>query len=119
MIVTDEKFLALKRELLQKGVLEARIVSNSMWPLIKTDDLIRIIPQKEDLKKNQIIVFKFGNHLFCHLFIDYSKLEKGRLLTIGLNNDDIDFPIKEEDLLGIVSNYKLRLIDKIRLFFKS
>lgn len=118
MKVTEEKFLFLKKELLKCGTLEARIVSDSMKPLIKPNDLIKIEPMNAPLKQGQIVVFKFNESLFCHIFLGVSQMDKERILTVGLNNDEIDFPILKEDCLGVVTNYKLRFQDRIRLFFK-
>lgn len=119
MEVSEEKFLALKRNLLRDGSIEARIISNSMAPLIVPNDIITIQPLNlDELGDYSIIVFKSGKALFCHIFVGFSQIERKHLKTIGLNNDGIDYPISIEDCLGVVTNYKLSFFHKIKLFLK-
>lgn len=118
MKVSEEKFLYLQKELLTKGELEARIVSDSMSPLIRSGDNIVIERLDSEPNPNDIIVFMYHQNLYCHIFLGVSQIEKNCYKTMGLNNDGIDMPIKREDILGIVTNYKLGFMSKLKLFLK-
>jgi len=117
VIISDEQYILLKRRLLKGEELEANIISESMTPLINKGDKVTFA-LKEDLKLFDIIIFKYRDSLYCHIYLGESSLNKDHYKTIGLNNDNIDIPISKEDILGVVTNFKINFFHKLRVIFK-
>lgn len=109
----------LKKKIEANGkAVEARIISGSMSPLIKINDIIKI--ERAPTKLNIFDIIVFNNQegqLTCHLFIKYSQT-KNMLITRGYNNKEFDLLINREDVVGIVTNYKLSIIQKIYFSLK-
>lgn len=120
-------FYELKSLLLQKGQIKLRVASNSMFPVLKENEIISV--EKcvvADLKTFDIIVFWDGTRLISHfLWVKQLKKEALKYLLITKSIKDplnIDLPIEEDLILGKV-NVKIPVITKIsislRNFFKS
>ncbi len=116
------KFKALQNRLNREGLVELRIASNSMEPVLKTDDVISVhTTNKSALKKFDIIVFWQNNRIICHLLWSIQTMKSGEevLITKSLKDpQEIDIPIKEGLLLGKV-NAKIPLLLKIKMLLKN
>ena len=111
---------------LQKAIkstdLEFNVRSDSMKPLLKVGDVIKVTELESDPNRFDIIVFKGQNKaLFVHyvwrILINH-KDNKPYYLTRGINNKERDFPVNREDILGVVNNYKITEIGKYCLVLK-
>lgn len=78
----------------------AAITSGSMWPALKTGDLVFIkgVYAKEDMKKGDVIVFrnKTNNTLTIHRVIELGD----RITTKGDANFKEDAPVDYKDVIG-------------------
>lgn len=114
MHLTREQFQSIKQMPLFKG----QIVSGSMEPLIHIGDSIVVDVNAQDLKRYDIIVFYQDGKLICHFLWNINKIVQPKLLqTKNLAQFGTDFPITMDDYLGRVVNFKIRFIDKLRLFY--
>ena len=79
----------------------ATITSGSMWPVLKTDDLIVMKGiSGQDAQIGQIIVYQNAAQGFTiHRLI---RKENGMLVTKGDANDVEDPPIEEKDVIGTI-----------------
>lgn len=78
----------------------ATITSGSMWPVLKTNDLILMKGASgSDVKVGQIIIFKNSQGFTIHRLI---RKEKTKLVTKGDANDVEDTPIDPSAVVGRV-----------------
>ena len=78
----------------------ATITSGSMWPVLKTDDLILMKGATADeVSVGQIIIYKNQRGFTIHRLI---KKEKGKLVTKGDANNVEDNPIEPAAVIGRV-----------------
>ena len=76
----------------------AAITSGSMWPVLRTGDLVLIkAVKKEDIKVGDIIVWKNSNGFTIHRV---TKLNPNTLVTKGDGNFTEDEPVKYSDVIG-------------------
>ena len=105
-----EDFVILKKKLHRKKAMSFNIASDSMSPLIKINDKIEIVPVRTDeLQLFDIIVFWQFDRLLCHFIVKTIS----PLNTASLKNK-VDYPVKEELILGKVVNFKLNLFHKVK-----
>lgn len=115
-------FKALQNRLSREGLLELRIASNSMEPVLKKDDLITVTEtKKSSLKKFDIIVFWQNNQIICHFLWSIQTTRSGEELFISKSlkkPKEIDDPIKEGLLLG-KANAKIPLYFKLKMLLQN
>lgn len=117
----QSQFDLLKESIQLRGTWKARIASGSMEPLIKTGEEIEVIPVENfsSLQRFDILVFFSNSILTCHYLWSRNTASfdenKPLLITRGLNVNWEDFPIREEQILGVVKNKKIPLLAKFRL----
>lgn len=106
------------------GLVEGKIISDSMSPLIMVGDKIRIEPLPSTLSQFDIVVFYDGVRLVCHYVtsVNWIKNAKGEIIinTRGLRNPFLDLPITVSSVLGIVTSHKIPFWTRLKLrLFKS
>ncbi len=74
------------------------VMSGSMEPTLKVDDLV-FIKKTKDIKVDDIIVFQSGNSLVIHRVI---KIDGDGVTTKGDANNAEDEPIKLKDVKGVM-----------------
>lgn len=113
------QFKQRKIQLKATGKYQGKIVSGSMHPLIKIGDIIQVEAiSLEQLEKFDIIVFYQNEMLVCHFVWHKSRFgNQDEVITKSLIGGE-DLPIKKELILGRVKNFKLSLIDKIKMSWK-
>lgn len=81
----------------------ATITSESMWPVLKKNDMVFITTvTKEDLKIGDIVVFKNERGFTIHRIIG---IQGEMLTTKGDANNISDEPISYEEIIGRTVNY--------------
>lgn len=107
---SNEDFLKLKKILHKNLFVKVKILTGSMRPLIKIDEVITVLPIKDDHEFIPFQVYLFRDQdkrLVCHFFWDRSKIDESNLLFRPLNSKWIDLPIKREEVFGMVKGKKV------------
>ena len=83
----------------------ASITSGSMWPALKTGDLVFIqgLKSKNDINIGDIIVYKNQIGFTIHRAI---KLNEETVITKGDANNVSDMPVKYDEVIGKAVSYK-------------
>ena len=76
----------------------AVVLSGSMEPTIRIDDLI-IVTEQEDYRENDIVAYQSGNMVVVHRIIE---VEPDTVITQGDANNAPDAPIRKEMIKGKV-----------------
>lgn len=105
-MISKEEFYLLKSLLKTKGLLNVKILSGSMSPLIREGDTIEIEPVIHALKFGDIIVFLEQGVFNCHVFLKYLSDSKTQVLTMGLSSSVVDIPVDVENIIGISQKIK-------------
>ncbi|MBC77071.1 MAG: hypothetical protein CME64_13740 [Halobacteriovoraceae bacterium] len=103
MKITKEEFNKIKSNF--KKPRQVKILTGSMDPFIKAGDRVTIRPfNSEDLKEFDTIVFWQDDKLICH-FLYKKEVRSDSLVyhTKGLNSKELDSPVNEEQILGVVT----------------
>ena len=81
----------------------AEVLSDSMYPTIKTGDVIMVVP-KDEYKVGDIVAFEDGAMIVTHRIIDEN--EDGTFVTKGdyIGNSRDDMPLQEKYIIGKVVN---------------
>ena len=81
----------------------AEVLSDSMYPTIKTGDVIMVVP-KDEYKVGDIVAFEDGSMIVTHRIIDEN--EDGTFVTKGdyIGNSSDDMPLQEKYIIGKVVN---------------
>ena len=81
----------------------AEVLSDSMYPTIKTGDVIMVVP-KDEYKVGDIVAFEDGAIIVTHRIIDEN--EDGTFVTKGdyIGNSSDDMPLQEKYIIGKVVN---------------
>ncbi len=81
----------------------AEVLSDSMYPTIKTGDVIMVVP-KDEYKVGDIVAFEDGPMIVTHRIIDEN--EDGTFVTKGdyVGNSQDDMPLQERYIIGKVVN---------------
>ena len=81
----------------------AEVLSDSMYPTIKTGDVIMVVP-KDEYKVGDIVAFEDGSMIVTHRIIDEN--EDGTFVTKGdyIGNSRDDMPLQEKYIIGKVVN---------------
>lgn len=77
----------------------AAITSGSMWPALKTGDLVLIkgVKSKEDIKIDDIVVYRNEKGFTIHRVI---KMNDETITTKGDANNISDLPVRYEEIVG-------------------
>ena len=81
------------------------IGSNSMKPVFSKGDCVIVHKQSvDDIKKEDILVFRVEDKIVVHRIVELDKLnDEIKIVTKGDNNESNDnFDIKEKDVIGVV-----------------
>lgn len=107
-----------KKKLRAGGTIELRVASDSMVPLLKVDELI-VVKSKESYELFDVVLFEQGDRFNAH-FLTKIDLENQVYLTRSLKNPSShDYPLRPEQLLGVVENKKLSLWQKLKVLLVS
>lgn len=79
----------------------AVVLSGSMEPTIRIDDLI-IVTEQEDYRENDIVAYQSGNMVVVHRIIE---VEPDTVITQGDANNAPDAPIRKEMIKGKVVHW--------------
>ena len=79
----------------------AVVLSGSMEPTIRIDDLI-IVTEQEDYRENDIVAYQSGNMVVVHRII---QVEPDTVITQGDANNAPDAPIRKEMIKGKVVHW--------------
>ena len=81
----------------------AEVLSDSMYPTIKTGDVIMVVP-KDEYEVGDIVAFEDGAIIVTHRIIDEN--EDGTFVTKGdyIGNSRDDMPLQEKYIIGKVVN---------------
>ena len=81
----------------------AEVLSDSMYPTIKTGDVIMVVP-KDEYQIGDIVAFEDGSMIVTHRIIDQN--EDGSFVTKGdyVGNSADDMPLKDQYIIGKVVN---------------
>lgn len=88
-----------------------QVSTGSMSNTIEVDDIVIVKLNKENLKENDIIVFKQDENIITHRII---KKENDKITTKGDANNAEDNPIKQDDVIGKV----IKIIPNIAIWKK-
>lgn len=101
----------------------AAITSGSMWPVLKTGDLVLIkgVKGKSDIKIGDIIVYRNQIGFTIHRVV---KMNNETVVTKGDANNISDMPIGYSDIIGravIFNNnpFRIPMLGKINMIFNS
>lgn len=121
--VDTAKLNDLKAILEMTGSIAAEVISNSMWPIIKPGDTVKVAPfQKNSLNRFDILACAVDNRIVCH-YLWHKNYIKGpnnidTYITRAMGAKRADFPIQETKILGIVVNFKIPFFYKVRELIK-
>ena len=120
--ISYQDFFKLKQQ--SKQILKAKVMSDSMEPVISIDDLIIIDTNIDQIKQYDIIVLwdKASQKLLCHVLNHIyftSNNSINTYQTIGLKNRHHDLILTQEEILGKVINYQLRFRDIFQIWLKN
>jgi signal peptidase len=82
----------------------ATITSSSMWPALKSGDLVVIKGcSAEELSPGEIVVYQSpeGSGMIIHRILE---VDGGEIVTKGDANDEPDDPVGAGDIVGVVVN---------------
>lgn len=111
----DDKFENLKLLLIKKETVNLKVITDSMYPLIKINDTVDV-KETNQFKRFDIVVFREHERLMCHYVWADSFLKKDGIITKSIKNPkQIDYTVDRKDILGKVQNYNLSLFQKIKI----
>jgi hypothetical protein len=119
--ISQENFDNAKVKLEKTGSIEVSVFGTSMLPIILPGEKIRLKPIPEKLNVFDIIIFLQQDILVCHFIWHFNRSNKKQertLITRRYNGLGYDFPVIESKILGIVTNKKMSLFNKVYTTFK-
>lgn len=97
-------------------MIKFKVVSDSMYPIIRIGDELLTEPVSAPLDTFDIILFKRYNKLVVHYVWRNQKNFNNTVVTRSLNNIYVDEePVSYLEILGKVSNYKISFFKKIKI----
>lgn len=105
-----EEFEALKIRLQKDSLLKVKIISGSMEPLVMTNSFVEVFPVRKDheyLPFRLYIYRDLKGKLICHYFWKRSTVDTNNLLFRCLKGGNIDYPVKENEVLGVILGKKV------------
>lgn len=108
----------LLRQGLKKGPCKIRIISDSMEPLIKKDEILIIENHDvEKLNRFDIIVFEYYEKVYCHFFWSY--INQNIIITKSIkDSNEFDVPINKEHFIGVTKQKHANLLLKLFIYIK-
>lgn len=97
---------------------ELKVVSDSMMPLIPIGAMLEVEPS-EDYELFDIVLFKVKDKMYCHyIWKINSKIDKDYLVTRSLKTAEEDFPIHQNQILGVVRNFRIGKLKRAMLLLE-
>lgn len=112
----DAVEIEILKQKIQRQPVDVKVASNSMEPILKTGDIVKIYPLTQPPRIFDVVVFKNNLQLNCH-FVWRNQLDfNNTLVTRSLKEPGLDeVPINMTEILGWVPDAKISLIMKFRL----
>lgn len=111
-------YLKYKKRLSSRESLEFPVATNSMEPLIKVGSIVSVSSFDWPLKTFDIIVYWTGDILMAHYIWNAGNLDDTILTRSLINPIENSEPIPNENILGIITNYKISNLERFRLYIK-
>ena len=107
----------LKKQLVNESVVKLKVVSDSMVPLIKIGDLIEVqkIADLKELKHFDIIVFDQAGRLNVHFLTKIDHTHQQYITQCLKFRGENDYPLKPDQIIGLVKNKNLSLWQKMKV----
>lgn len=122
MGIEDRELIDLemaKKTLSEKGFLDIKIISTSMEPLIKKNEIVQIKEVSKDLQKFDIIVFLRDRKFVAHYIWRVNGLSSKSYTTRSFENKEYDeLPVQQSEVLGVVMEKKFSILKKIMMSLK-
>ena len=115
-------FLEKLKELQIKRTINVQIVSDSMEPIIKTGEVIKVEMVVGEPKTFDILVFYQNDIFLCHYFWkknSYFDNSGKNYLTRPLKSQWADIPFSRDQILGKAVGKKLGFLRKCVIFFRE
>jgi hypothetical protein len=93
-----------------------------MVPLINIGNelKIQIVDKNEKFNRFDILIFKSELGFTCHYYWKTNRnLDKGLIITRNLKNGNYDIPFHRDLVIGIVKNYKIGILMKLKILMKD
>lgn len=93
-----------------------------MEPLIpiNAELIVKKLNEHDILKKFDILLFKQDENLICHfLWHQNIVFDEGSIITKSLKNSKEDLPFKRKQIIGVVTNYKINLRLKLKVYLRE
>lgn len=95
----------LMKESLKHGKLCFKALGSSMLPLIRSGDLVTIVPfNLDELSIGDIVFFEKEGNFYLHRFL--KRNNKNEIITKGDNLPNFDAPVNSENILGKLTSIK-------------
>jgi hypothetical protein len=115
---TELKIENFVKILNQNQIAKIRIVSDSMYPIIRTGETVDVVPISDKLNRFDIILFDYYGTPYCHFFWgNTSKVETICTKSLKSPQDD-DIPMHQSRLIGKIKGKKLTSIQKFTVYLK-
>lgn len=114
----------LKDRLKQQGELPLNLKGLNLPGRLPTGNLrIRPIDRPDQLKKFDLVIFSNGKKFFCHYLWHINKLitigNDKTIITKNFKSFKDEHRVKFSSILGVVDNYKINSLGRLKIFFKS
>ena len=117
-MLSPDEFTLLQLKVIKGKELYVTIISESMSPLIKVNERIKVI-HKKTLKPFDIVVYyNHKNQLVCHYIWKRSHLDETAYLLRSLKGKGFDLPVQEKNILGYVPEKQMTARWKALIFFR-
>lgn len=104
-------------ELKKLPLFKSKVISDSMYPVIKIGDEVIVDVGQENIKRFDIIVIFHDGKLICHYLWRKNRLITPILLQTRNMSGKLDYPVEMKDYLGKVLNHKLSIWQKLKIIF--
>lgn len=111
-------FLKYKKRLAATGKLEFPVATNSMEPLIEVGSIINVSKITDPLDSFDIVVYWTGEILMAHYIWNAYNIDNTILTRSLLNPIENSEPISKKYILGIVTNYRISFMTRVKIYFK-
>ncbi len=107
----------LKKQLSSGQIISLNVASDSMHPLLKVGELIKVekVSKRENLQVFDLIVFDQGGRLNVHFLAKADHSNQEYITQCLKYPGQNDYPLKPEQIMGRVLNKKLSLWQKMKV----